>query len=105
MGFFHSVTQLRNNYNAIRLFSMANGTIISNPLEMSDHDLSHFTNILGPAHYQGPSLHSPTKWFTDLLGFSCSQVHYAAMETIPDCVEIQKTYLVLMQIRLRDLMG
>lgn len=46
--FFHRVCQVRASYNSIRSFLLLTGEIINDPMEMSNHAISHFQKVLGP---------------------------------------------------------
>lgn len=102
-AFFHRVTQLRNSYNAIRLFTMANGIIISDPLEMSDH-----------AYHISPTfldlfIIKDHFWFHLLIGllpFSGFPAHQYTMQPwklYQIVLKYRKSCLDLTQIRLRGL--
>ncbi|CDY18467.1 BnaA04g21200D [Brassica napus] len=47
--FFFRMVQTRMNFNFIRSFLLSSGVIISDPIQMSVHAVTHFQQILGPS--------------------------------------------------------
>ena len=87
--FFQRVCQARASYNAICSFLLLSGVIITDPLEMSDHTISHFKAVLGPDLL--PLLwYSPPHWFHSLTPFVCNQPQIASILLMPTAEEITK---------------
>ena len=87
--FFHMICQVRTSYNAIRAFLTGCGIWITDPLEMSEHAISHFRSVLGPT-YQPPLISSSPEWFASLHNYTVSQAQCSQMTLIPSPEEIRK---------------
>ena len=69
---------------------LVSGVLITDPLLMSLHAITHFRNLLGPDLLQTPTIHSSQDWFYQLSGFCLSSADVVAMTMIPSPEEIQK---------------
>lgn len=88
--YFFRIFQTRTSYNSIHSFILPSGIIISDPLLMSAHAISHFQNILGPANLSPPAQFSPPAWFEVLVAFAPSAAQLNQMTSIPTAEEITK---------------
>lgn len=60
-------------YNAVRSFTTAMGTLITDPIEMSHLAVSHFQSVLGPWSNTSPPINSLPSWFAQLTNFRVPQ--------------------------------
>ncbi|XP_013658463.1 uncharacterized protein LOC106363233 [Brassica napus] len=87
--YFHRVCQVRANFNAIHSFLLLFGAIITDPLEMSAHAISHFKAVLGPDHLPLVCC-TPSDWFRSLTPFRCSHQQRNIIFLMPTNEEITK---------------
>lgn len=90
--YFHRICQTIASYNAIRAFLSSTGIWITDPTEMSAHDVCHFQSVLGPQYYQPPIISSSSQWFTELTSYVFPQSHSELMLSIPTSEEIKSTF-------------
>ena len=89
-SYFFRIFQTRASYNTIRSFLLPSGVLLTDPLQMSLHAITHFRNLLGPDLLYPPIIQSGHSWFAELSGFSPSEAHVTAMTSLPTAEEIQK---------------
>lgn len=70
--FFHRICQVRASYNAIRIFTTAAGTRVTDPTEMSQLAVAHFQSVLGPLASCSPPIASMASWFSGLFDYRVS---------------------------------
>ncbi|XP_056857638.1 uncharacterized protein LOC130506964, partial [Raphanus sativus] len=87
--YFHRVCQVRASFNAIRSFLLSSGVVITDPLAMSAHAISHFQAVLGPVTLQ-VLWYSPTAWFHSLTAITCTQQQRSSILLMPTAEEITK---------------
>lgn len=82
-------------YNAVRSFTTAMGTLITDPIEMSHLAVSHFQSVLGPWSNTSPPINSLPSWFAQLTNFRVPQLQAEQMLVIPSTSEITKQFFKL----------
>uniref|UniRef100_A0A0D3EFP2 Endonuclease/exonuclease/phosphatase domain-containing protein n=1 Tax=Brassica oleracea var. oleracea TaxID=109376 RepID=A0A0D3EFP2_BRAOL len=87
--YFHRICLVRSSYNAIRAFLTSSGVWITDPVEMSEHAVSHFRSVLGPV-YLPPVIASSPEWFGNLLNHAVTPEQCTQMMMIPTPTEIKK---------------
>ncbi|XP_056841874.1 uncharacterized protein LOC130495007 [Raphanus sativus] len=87
--YFHRVCQVRASFNAIRSFLLASGVVITDPLAMSAHAISHFQAVLGPETLQ-TLWFSPSAWFHSLTSITCTHQQRSSILLMPTVEEITK---------------
>lgn len=95
---FHRICLVRSSYNAIRAFLTSSGVWITDPVEMSEHAVSHFRSVLGPV-YLPPVIASSPEWFGNLLNHAVTPEQCTQMMMIPTprgSLRQRRTLLVLM---------
>ena len=88
-AYFHRVCQARDSYNAVRSFLLQSGIIITDPLEMSAHAVSHFKAVLGPDCLPVYT-YSTREWFQTLTPYTCNQQQQGLILMMPMGEEITK---------------
>lgn len=86
--YFFRIVQSCLSYNTISLFILSSGTILTDPLVMSAHAISHFTGILGPKPPPQMGMVSSVGWFQSLTPFRCSEPVGQLMLSVPEADEI-----------------
>ncbi|CDY47640.1 BnaC05g18960D [Brassica napus] len=69
--FFFRMVQTRMNFNFIRSFLLPSGVIISDPIQMSLHAVTHFQTTLGPSPAPPLGIISSAQWFQSFTEFTC----------------------------------
>lgn len=95
--FFFRMVQARMNFNFIRSFLLPLGVIISDPILMSVHAVTHFQQILGPSPAHVLGVLSTTQWFHSLTDFACPSELAAQMTALPTADEIRSVMFKLNQ--------
>jgi len=80
--YFHRLVQVRTSFNSIRSFSLPSGALITDPLAMGLHAVSHFQALLSPAVL--PESISSLQWFQSLIQYRCQASQAQSMITLPD---------------------
>lgn len=91
--FFHRLTQMRNSFNSIRMFSLPNGDQISDPLAMGQIAINHFQSILAPP--SPPSTTSSIAWFQSISNYRCLPQRQELMILQPSEDQIRRTLFKL----------
>ena len=87
-AYFHRMCQVRASFNAIRAFMTPSGSLITDPMEMSIHAISHFGSMLAPAVISPSFVYSAHSWFAELTGFQLSEFESQQMVLMPSREEI-----------------
>lgn len=90
-SFFHRSAEVRNSINAIRSFTVPDGSIEADPGRMSSLAMLHFRNIMAPD--QLLPLLIPFSWFQDMIRKKCSRMTKQTKIQFPSSKEIQKVLL------------
>lgn len=93
--YFQRICQVRASYNAIRFFMTMDGLMITDPLEMSQHAITHFQTVLGPQNYQRVTTFSQPSWFAQLTDFILSTTQAHQMVVLPTDTEIRSVFFKL----------
>lgn len=91
--FFHRIAQTRLGYNTIRSFLLSSGTLLLDPILMSNHAVNHFTSILAPMAMTNVFINP--SWFRELFQFICSLPMQSAMVLMPTQDEIKRVLFKL----------
>ena len=91
--YFHRLVQVRASFNSIRSFSLPSGALITDPLAMGLHAVSHFQALLSPAVL--PESISSLQWFQSLIQHRCQVSQAQSTITLPDAAEITKVIMKL----------
>lgn len=92
-AYFHRLVQVRASFNSIRSFTLPSGALVTDPIAMGLHAISHFQAILAPSVM--PLLSCPPTWFQSILYYRCPIQLSQGMIKVPDAEEITRVLMKL----------